>query len=117
MTSKFVSILSRSGLSEEQFLSGIPALFTMHGKSETHNESLLHLVALYKDGKVLLESTTLKSAQHCLQNADVLVDPIVVSDFDELQKTLDYIEKNTITTRFFDDVGLQWTIAKLRDAL
>lgn len=120
---KFDTILNFCDLTEDQFLAGIPALFDIDTTDEF--EPRLGISALYKDGKIFIQSHTFQSLRHYHNLEEgresnygkTLVEPIVVKDFDKLKEILKYISDNVITTTlaFLDDVNLQVVLAIMFD--
>ena len=121
MPSKFAPLFNRCRyeLTEDQFVSGRPAKFTLESNIPGDG---MHIVAFYQDGKVLIEASTFPSMLHIcellnnmeLSDSDiVLVDPIIVEDFTRLEVVLNHINTNKITTRQVDDKKLQNRVGDL----
>lgn len=120
MNANLESTLSRSGLTEEQFLAGIPAMFKLYPQNKS--ELRLNIICLYRDNKILIESSTYRSLQHYRKvlnreysDHKELSEIIVVDDFTKLDETLKYVADNLITTipaiSLIDDKNLQIVIA------
>jgi len=124
MQSDFVPLLSRCRyeLTEEQFLAGRPAIFTMDTLGIPGDGDGMRIVAFYQNDKVLIEAYTFWSMVHICEilndeeqsdNNIMLVDPIIIEDFTKLEETLNHINTNKITTRQVDDKELQNKVGDL----
>lgn len=105
-------LLEHTAVSEEQFLGGEPISFVMPRPNMPDAiNSLTIVVAVYEDGRILVEASTylsLKQHREQLQRASVetpveVIDPIVIEDFNQIRQVLDDIRDKFIITRPLDD--------------
>ena len=124
MQSDFVPLLSRCRyeLTEEQFLAGRPAIFTMDTLGIPGDGNAIRVVAFYQNNKILIEAYTFWSMVHICEilndeeqsdSNTILVDPIIIEDFTKLEETLNKINENRIATRQVEDKELQDRVGDL----
>ena len=93
-------ILKHTSISEQEFIDGQPVVFRL---------GCCMITALYRDDKIILESSTYESSTlRRIRQQNILLDnpqpetennPIIIEKFDTIQDILNYIETDSITTK------------------
>ena len=112
MDPRFECLLGRCCIAEKQFLNGVPAVFDLKCRPSFWP---ITIIALYEDGKVIVEATSFPTLHQRSQGHEPELGPIVVGDLNKIQATIDYIAGNAIQTRpaYLEGVNPEYDDKKL----
>lgn len=98
-------ITDRCNITEDEFLNGIPACFISGPRMGNFDVPII--MAIYEDGKIIIEASTYESAKQSrraiegLEASNSKSDFIIINDVDDLEASVKRIYENKIVTKMF----------------